>query len=211
MIRLSTILLGCVLLLAACTDRDPNYDIDLDAVKTLNSGRDGCPEVEYPNWKASPYVLPYPVGKTYKVDLANCSLYNHAPGEIDQFAVDFLMPIGSEIVASRDGVVVEVIDHNEDYTHSTNRVIIQHADYTYAHYTSLTKEGSLVQEGELVERGQVIAYSGATGFSAYPHIHFIVTEGGYESPYTGLPITFSNTEPNPVGLNSFTFYTSYVY
>ena len=55
----------------------------------------GCPNVDYPDWETSPYVLPFAVGETYRVELANCSSSYHNENYPDKFAYDFVMEIGT--------------------------------------------------------------------------------------------------------------------
>jgi murein DD-endopeptidase MepM/ murein hydrolase activator NlpD len=62
-----------------------------------------------------------------------------------QYAYDFLMPIGAEIVASRDGIVVLLEEQYSDDDHSNgheNFVDVRHADGTEAQYVHLTTNGS---------------------------------------------------------------------
>ena len=67
----------------------------------------GC-DADYPGLGETPYVLPYAVGDGYETGLVNCTSSFHAEGRPDEFAYDFDMPIGAEIVASRAGVVYVV-------------------------------------------------------------------------------------------------------
>ncbi len=171
----------------------------------------GCPGANYNNWEGSPYVLPYPVGTTYKVHLSHCSGSYHSDGRPDKFAVDFEMPIGSTIVASRRGEVVHVEERGFDGEFPNNLVVVYHNDGTYAQYMHLTRNGAIVEIGDFVEKGDEIGYSGATGLAGYPHLHFVVTLDGWEYPYTSIAYNFSNTEPNPRGPKARTFYTALPY
>ena len=54
----------------------------------------------------SPYVLPYPVGRSYRLAQAYC--YPRG-GHRNQLAYDFDMPIGEPVVAARAGVVRRVL------------------------------------------------------------------------------------------------------
>jgi murein DD-endopeptidase MepM/ murein hydrolase activator NlpD len=171
----------------------------------------GCPGADYPDWKTSNYVLPYPVGKTYKVDLSNCSSSYHAAGYPDQFAYDFNMAIGTLITASREGTVVAIVESGTDYTGTNNYVAVDHGDNTYAIYMHLTKDGAAVQVGDKVEKGDTIGYSGATGLAGYPHLHLVVTKNSYTWPYVSIPFNFRNTNPNERGLKSYTRYKANSY
>jgi murein DD-endopeptidase MepM/ murein hydrolase activator NlpD len=63
---------------------------------------------------------------------------------------------------------------NKKYYGRANAVVIKHDDGTQAIYGHLRHNGALVQPGDTVRQGQLIAYSGSTGYSAFPHLHFSV-------------------------------------
>ncbi len=167
-----------------------------------NQNKVGCPEVAYPPYQSSPFVLPYPVGRTYKVGLSHCSGSYHSQGQPDQFAVDFNMSIGTLITASREGIVVYVEETGEDFHFPNNLVVVKHSDNTFAEYMHLTKDGAIVNVGDQVIQGSYIGYSGATGLAGYPHLHFVVVKDNWEYPYESIPYTFKNTTPNPRCLES---------
>ena len=172
----------------------------------IKSQEIGCPAYNYPNWETSDYVLPFPVGKTYRVELANCSSSYHSAQYPDKFAYDFVMDIGTAITASRAGTVIHLEESGQDFNHPNNLVTIDHGDKTFAHYMHLTKNGAVVELGDQVKQGDLLGYSGATGLAGYPHLHFIVVKDDPSWPYQGLPISFSNTTANPRGLASYTDY-----
>lgn len=168
----------------------------------------GCPDVDYPDWQTSPYVLPYPVGVTHQVDLSNCSGSYHSEGLPDAFATDFAMPIGTHVTASRNGTVVYVEESGVDYDFPNNLVVVDHGDGTFAQYMHLTQNGAWVSVGASVSREDTLGLSGATGLAGYPHLHFVVTQGDWSWPYVSMPVTFSNTDPNPRGLRALHSYTA---
>ena len=170
----------------------------------------GCPGVTYPDWTTSPYVLPFPVGKEYRVDLSNCSGSFHGEGQPDEFATDFAMPVGTPITAARAGTVVHV-EESGIGRELNNLVVVDHGDDTYAQYMHLVRNGAHVQVGQEVEQGDAIGQSGATGLAGYPHLHFVVTQRGWAWPYSSIPVTFSNTDPNPRGLKADTEYEALEY
>ena len=170
----------------------------------------GCANAEYPNWETSLYVLPYPVGETYKVNLSNCSSSYHAAGQNDELAYDFAMRIGTLITASRAGTVI-FVEESGKKSEINNLVVVDHGDDTFAEYMHLKQDGALVEVGNFVEQGDEIGLSGATGLAGYPHLHFIVVQGSWDWPYTGVPVTFSNTTPNPSGLATNTQYIALPY
>lgn len=171
----------------------------------------GCPDTTYPSWATSPYVLPYRVGEQYRVNLSHCSGSYHSEGRPDAFAIDFAMPIGTMITASRAGTVVHVEERGEDGHHPNNLVVIDHGDGTFAEYMHLTQDGALVDVGDAVVQGTEIGLSGNTGLAGYPHLHLVMVEGSYAYPYTSMPVTFSNTTPNPRSLESGVSYTAESY
>ena len=165
----------------------------------------GCP-IDYPDWENSPYVLPFAVGETYRVELGNCSSSYHSSRYPDKFAYDFVMDIGTPILASRAGTVLYVEESGKDFRHPNNLVVIDHGDDTFAEYMHLTENGAEVEVGDEVQAGDLIGYSGATGLAGYPHLHFIVVKDDPRWPYEAIPVTFRNTTPNPRGLSSYTDY-----
>ena len=145
----------------------------------------------------SPYVLPYPVGQSFLTSQGNCGTYSHT-GD-DRYAYDFAMPIGTTIVATRAGTVLDLIESNTDDNGgiSANFVRITHSDGTIAIYAHLTKDGVVVSAGASVTQGQSIALSGNSGYSSAGHLHFEVFQDANSSK--SVPVTFSNASPNPNG------------
>ena len=83
--------------------------------------------------------------------------------------IDYTVPIGTEVYATGNGIVtsVETTPRGEG-----TRIIINHGfGYTtkYAHLSEV-----LVQRGQKVKRGQAIAFSGDSGTSIWPHLHYEV-------------------------------------
>jgi len=87
--------------------------------------------------------------------------------------IDFTAPRGTEIYATGDGVVEDVIVKNRGYGH---HVIIDHGygyKTLYAHMSRFN-----VKKGQQVKRGDVIGYVGSTGTSTAPHLHYEVIKNG---------------------------------
>lgn len=167
----------------------------------------------YPDWVSSPYVLPYRVGTAHEVVQGNCtpatedSWNSHGAygpfGGPWAFAYDFLMPIGTEIIAVRGGTVDFVWDgYSDSYKEASNSIVIRHDDGTFAGYAHLTLDGALVEVGQQVTQGEIVALSGMSGQTDIPHLHFEVRpcEDGRTPACETLPVTFRNTRPNPTGL-----------
>ncbi|WP_435415807.1 M23 family metallopeptidase [Polaribacter aestuariivivens] len=125
------------------------------------------------------YALPFSKRKRYKVLQGQNTNFTHR-GALSKYAIDFKMNIGQTVCAMREGVVIKVKkDFNKGgrskkYRDFANLIIIFHEDGTFAQYVHLKKNGALVKKGDFVKRGQPIGYSGNTGMSTEPHLHFAV-------------------------------------
>ena len=99
-------------------------------------------------------------------------------------AIDLRAAVGTPVCAAEDGTVDWVQAWNGHSTSGDqsygNLVRIRHADYNggklqtlYAHLQRVT-----VKNGQAVREGEVIGYSGNTGNSTGPHLHFEVRLNG---------------------------------
>lgn len=97
---------------------------------------------------------------------------------LNRFALDFALPLGTPIIASRDGIVMEVYFGIVRARHladgAGNFIRILHADGAMSLYAHLEPQAQAVSPGDRVKQGQLIGYSGETGFSTGPHLHFAV-------------------------------------
>jgi hypothetical protein len=89
--------------------------------------------------------------------------------------IDLGIPLGTAVVASMSGTVIEAGWRTDGYG---NLIIIQNGAYItyYAHLS-----GFNVSKDQLVGRGSVIGWSGSTGNSSGPHVH-------YETRITDVPV-----------------------
>lgn len=124
------------------------------------------------------YWLPFAEGKKKLLIQAYNSSFSHK-GEL---SLDFKMKEGTPIRAARAGVVTATKADSDkgglkdEYLSEGNHIIIQHDDGSVAMYWHLKKDGVLVKEGDNVKQGQLIGYSGNTGYTAFPHLHFQVQD-----------------------------------
>lgn len=101
---------------------------------------------------------------------------------LSAYAVDFPVPIGTPIYAAREGTVVGAEGTNTlgaaspEYRQYANYVIIEHSDGTMGNYYHLKQKGTAVAIGQKVNQGDLIGYSGNTGYSSGPHLHFSVSK-----------------------------------
>ena len=78
-------------------------------------------------------------------------------------------------------------------TKHANYVAILHDDGTTGEYYHLRFDGVAVSRGDTVKTGQLIGYTGNTGFSSQPHLHFGVYIAKPHGRYDSVPVSF-NTE-----------------
>ena len=98
--------------------------------------------------------------------------------------IDIGTPIGTPIIAADAGVV----SFAGYFGSGGNWISINHSGDLKTEYGHLSK--ILVKAGQPVEKGQVIAYSGNTGVSTGPHLHFQVVVGG--NPVNPVPYVTTN-------------------
>ena len=81
--------------------------------------------------------------------------------------IDYACPLGTPILSSEAG---EVMFAGYDSTGFGYCVIIQHKDGNATLYAHMTM--TAVQVGNKIEQSKVVGYSGSTGNSTGPHLHF---------------------------------------
>lgn len=122
------------------------------------------------------YDLPFKKGKIIKISQGYFGERTHK----NERALDFSMPIGTDVYAARDGVVVKMVDNNtktcykKECAKFNNVILIYHVDGTFSSYAHIDTNSAKVKVGDKVEKGQLIAKSGNIGWSSGPHLHFIV-------------------------------------
>lgn len=140
------------------------------------------------------YQLPYRLGDSRRVSQTYNGTFSHT-GQL-MYAVDFEMPVGTGVYASRSGVVVDLEERFDEggedpsYYEKTNFVTIMHSDGTFADYTHLRVNGVMASIGQRVRTGQLIAYSGATGYVSGPHLHFHVKMVDKNGNFYTIPTRF---------------------
>jgi len=126
------------------------------------------------------YRLPFAAGTNVRVSQGYNGGLSHKG--LSAYAVDFSLPVGTPIYAAREGEVVGVDVSNDlgggspVFRPYMNYVNIRHSDGTLGNYYHLKFEGSAVKIGDIVKKGQLIAYSGNTGYTTAPHLHFSVSK-----------------------------------
>ena len=122
------------------------------------------------------YFLPYQEGERYRVMQGYMGRHSHR----NEYMLDFDMPENTPVHASRGGIVFDVKNDSDkgggdrSFFDDANYIHIMHGDGSFAQYYHLRKNGTTVEVGDTVRAGQLIGYSGNTGFSTHPHLHFTV-------------------------------------
>lgn len=144
------------------------------------------------------YVLPFQKGYKTNIVQSYNGDFSHK-GDFSAKTLDFDMKVGDTITATRDGIIVKVVQkHNKQGTTESfkkygNFIMLYHEDNTFSQYVHLKQNGSLVKVGDSVKVNQPIALSGFTGWTTIPHLHF----GVYKPTETGLvsiPITIDSLD-----------------
>jgi murein DD-endopeptidase MepM/ murein hydrolase activator NlpD len=140
------------------------------------------------------YRLPYGGTVSFPVIQGYHSRLSHRGAE--QYTVDFGMPIGTPVHAARDGVVALAEDSHdlgcwrEECGRLANFIVLLHSDGTTGEYFHLQRGSVQVRLGQHVERGELLAFSGNTGYTTAPHLHFGVYRTERDGETQSLAVRF---------------------
>jgi len=149
------------------------------------------------------YQAPFPSGLDFPITQAYPDAVTHQT--LDSiYAVDIAMPIGTDVLAARDGVVFDIasdnyrggLDKSRD-EQDANIIRILHEDGTFSLYAHLNWNSIRVNPGDRVVAGQYIADSGNTGYSSGPHLHFSVQRNAGLA-IESVPFVFKGSNANNV-------------
>ncbi len=148
------------------------------------------------------YLPPFAKNSKFLISQAFNGQFSHTDKQ-NQYAVDIVMPVNTPIYAARSGVVVEVDNDyynsgiNKAYKSRANSIRIGHDDGSMAIYAHLALEKAQVYPGLKISAGQLIGYSGNTGYSSGPHLHFAVQiNKGME--LVSVPFSFIDLNGKPI-------------
>jgi len=145
------------------------------------------------------YRLPFAPASRFPISQAYPDTITHSDPS-SEHALDFVMPVGTGVYATRGGVVIEVAsdffrsgtDLNTDGPRA-NIVRVLHDDGTMSLYAHLNWNSIRVVPGQRVQRGEYLADSGNTGFSTGPHLHFAV-QRNMGGSIVSVPIQFEGQD-----------------
>ena len=149
------------------------------------------------------YLLPFKEGQVITVGQVLGGKITTHNNPASRNAVDFTVPIGTPILLARKGRVVDIdqgySEGGADPLLKANHVLILHEDGTLGLYSHFAHNRIMVSSGQWLEAGALIGYSGNTGYSTGPHLHFVVlsntrsTDGAAQ--YLSQPVKFVNYAP----------------
>ena len=142
------------------------------------------------------YLPPLQPAKQYRIVQGFNGNFSHTGSS--RYALDFAAPVGTPILAARSGVVIDTKDDGKKggassrFAKHANYVVILHSDGTTGEYYHLKYKGVAVKQGQEVQQGQLIGYTGNTGFSSLPHLHFGIYVAKFHGGYQSVPFELSS-------------------
>ena len=128
------------------------------------------------------HYLPFAYGQVFQCWQGNRQKPSHHD-KWNSYAYDFSpMPVGTPVVASADGVVTWVKEDTLGPTGNykdNNGIALRHVDGNVSLYLHLQHNGALVEVGQDVLQGDVVGYSGNSGNSTKPHLHWDLRQASY--------------------------------
>lgn len=144
----------------------------------------------------SPWSLPFAIDSSYLLTQSYCSDVGRS--HESRFAYDFKMPFGTEILAARPGIVVELREYFPDEDPRgghENMVCLRHEDETLSLYIHMKFNGVDVEMGDFVPRGGLLGWIGTSG-TGFAHLHFQICERSGMCSYPDreftMPLNFQN-------------------
>jgi murein DD-endopeptidase MepM/ murein hydrolase activator NlpD len=144
------------------------------------------------------YRLPWPGGRAVFCASHQGRLDTPHSGR-GKYALDFMLPLGTPILAARGGVV-----HRSETQRDTayggddfeTVIEIDHGDGTYARYYHVRATTVRVRPGDRVRQGDELARSGRTGLCQSRHLHFeVVRKAKWK---WAAPTIYRSRETEPV-------------
>ncbi len=196
--------------LPACARIEPRQRQQALSTAVVDTGQSSALRVRFGTLYGDPaevnpdfdhlYHMPFQHGTKQRVDQGYNGSFTHR----GVYALDFPLEIGDPIYAAREGMVVAIKEDSRSggasarYNDDANFALIKHSDNTFALYAHLDFNGVLVEPGELVSLGAIIGYSGNTGYSSGPHLHFEVQTPRFDGTMKSIKTRFRDHLGNPI-------------
>ena len=151
--------------------------------------------------------IPFRKGTSYKIQNPT-GRFAHENFDECRYAMDFIVKLGTPVVATDNGTVYKVKNDSETNINPwnlrdrsndemrdlanefTNFVAIQFGDGTFAEYLHLDRN-TQVKEGDDVVRGEtVLGYVGMSGITSEPHLHYNEVEKVKKGVFISKKIEF---------------------
>ncbi|WP_299437460.1 M23/M56 family metallopeptidase [uncultured Aquimarina sp.] len=121
-----------------------------------------------------PSIFPIQNGSVDDITAIYGPGFNHPikKKKVFHHGIDIRAKVGTPILATGDGTIATA----KNKGNWGNLIIISHADGYQTWYAHL--QGFNIEENQQVKKGQIIGYSGNTGLSTGPHLHYEVQRNG---------------------------------
>lgn len=154
-------------------------DVNVSEIDTLQNLTGQFQRNQY--WRADGFIQPS--DRFVSSPFGTWRFFNGMRTSLRHTGIDYPAPIGSEMVAVADGVVV--FSGNLDIR--GKYVLIDHGWGIYSGYAHA--ESLNVTDGDKIEQGDVLGSVGSTGRSTGPHLHFeIAVSGIWVHPLVFIPL-----------------------
>lgn len=161
-------------------EAEPNREVEKQSEEIINSKELHKPQIDtlifLPNKqftdKVIPILVPVPKQKSIITSKFGMRIHPTLGKSMPHNGVDFGAGFNSKIYAADMGEVI-IAEYSNSFG---NFVIIKHANNMSTVYGHLSQIS--VQQGDQVQKGDIIGYSGSTGRSTGPHLHYEVRNDG---------------------------------
>ncbi|MBV7339911.1 M23 family metallopeptidase [Chloroflexi bacterium TSY] len=163
----------------------------------VDDGRDKHDVFDGKNPESSPYKLPYRADENWLCGQGVHGIFSHTPTDVrttanldNHYAYDFNERENKDVLASRDGIVLDIIKDNANGSDWQNSIDVLHLNWreghdpgsneervlTYSTYVHLSQNRVWIDIGHRFVQGYHIANIDSTGTSAQHHLHFHAEE-----------------------------------
>ena len=159
------------------------------------------------------YLFPFAHGTKQLISQGYNGAFTHKGS--NKFSIDFALKASTPVYAARAGTVIEIKQDSAvggispKYQKLANYVLIIHEDGSFANYAHLQKDGVVVAKGERIKAGQLLGYSGNTGQSSGPHLHFSVGVPTKGEAMRSIPVRFLDHKGRSIEPLEYFFYYAF--